>query len=275
MRIFLLKVFTVLIISFFLQNNLYSQKIPSLQISIGITSPGGDLGGEFISVNDSGYYNISEDFVKNNYGISTGITVAGSIVFPFDEKNLLNFIFSGEYTNMNSFKRSVFGITKVNGIEVPITYDNAFSGSMFGLGLSTNPAVGKKLSLYVNSIMTMNFLSLSFTQNDVFKTYFSDSFRMGIKSGAGINYKLTNEYSLLLGGSYHFTNLFFKSVHGDFNDRLESNVENLSINDEEGSFYTNLSDPDNGFQLVNGKKKNIDLWSINVGIVIFLGKSKK
>ncbi|HQY21879.1 MAG TPA: hypothetical protein PLX80_13645, partial [Ignavibacteria bacterium] len=67
----------------------------------------------------------------------------------------------------------------------------------------------------------------------------------------------------------------FKSVHGDFNDRLESNVENLSINDEEGSFYTNLSDPDNGFQLVNGKKKNIDLWSINVGIVIFLGKSKK
>lgn len=272
---FKLAVFTSLIISFFLQNNLYSQKIPSLQISIGLTSPGGDLGGEFVTVSDSGIYNISEEFVKNNYGISTGITIAGNIVFPFDQKNLLNFIFSGEYTSMNSFKRSVFGITKVNGVTVPVTYDNAFSGSMFGLGLSTNPAVGKKLSVYLNSIFTMNFLSLSFTENDIFQTYFSDSFRMGVKSGAGINYRISSEYSLLLGGSYHFTNLFFKSVHGDFNDRLVSNVENLSINDDEGSYYTNLSDPENGFQLVNGKKKNIDLWSINLGIVIFLGKSKK
>lgn len=255
--------------------SVYSQKTPSLELNFGFSFPGKDLAGDFVSVSDSGFYSISPEFVRDNYGTSTGVNASGSITFPLDDKRLLNFIFTGEYNYFNAFRKSILGVGKENNVTVPVTYDNSFSSTTVGLGIGTNPGVFKNVSAYLNSAVTMNFLSMSYTKNDIFRTYFSDSFRMGIKTGAGLSYQINQEYSFILGASYNISNLLFKSVHSGYSDRLESNRDNLPVNDAAGSFYTNLSDPSAGFSVADGKKKNIDWWSINAGISILLGKSKK
>jgi hypothetical protein len=76
-----------------------------------------------------------------------------------------------------------------------------------------------------------------------------------------------------LHGSYHLSNLFFKSHKNDLLNSLGFNTEQLPINDQEGSFYSNLSNPSSLPTVVNGAKKNVSWWNVNLGINILLGSS--
>ena len=105
-----------------------------------------------------------------------------------------------------------------------------------------------------------------------FLHFFNDSFRLGLLPGAGITFKFNKEYSFVLGGSYHFGNLFLKSGSSSFDDRIVFEREGIPINDMEGLFYTNLSDPDSFPQQITGRSKSINWWNISLGINIVLGK---
>jgi hypothetical protein len=95
---------------------------------------------------------------------------------------------------------------------------------------------------------------------------------MGVLANAGVNIKINNEYYFTVSAGYHFSNLFFKSSSDSFEDRVTYSRENIPINDEEGSFYTNLSNPDIYPQYVNGTTKKVNWLNVNIGINIILGK---
>lgn len=250
-------------------------KNPSLQISIGLAAPSGDLGGNFITTNDSGVSFIDTNFIKNHYGMSPGVTISGILKFPLDNKGIINGIFMGSYSYFNAFKQSILGTTIENNIVVPANFDKRFSTTTFGFGIELSPFPESKVSPFINTNLTLNILSLSIAKNNFTGASFNDAFRLGVLSSTGIQINLNHEYSLLISGSYHLGNLVFKSQSESLSDRLEFNRGNLPINDEEGSFYSNLSNPNLFPTLVKGKTKNINWWSINLGLSIKLGKSNK
>lgn len=271
----LLKTLYLTIVIFAAAGQLHSQARPSLQMNVGFTFPGKSFGGDFVATNDSGISNISPDFVKSNYGTETGIQIIGELRFPFDKNDRFKLLMSGAYSYFNIFRRSFFGTTIENGATIPVTFDNRFSVSTFGLGVEFSPAkFSKKVTPYVNSSFTFNFLSLSLIKNSYSGALFNDAFRIGLMSNGGIIYKLGGEYSVSFNAGYHTSNLFLKSHKESYNDRLIFDQDRLPINDQEGRFYSNLSDPENPPQIVEGNTKNVGWWTFGIGINILLGKSK-
>ncbi|HMS65589.1 MAG TPA: hypothetical protein PKD83_10090 [Ignavibacteria bacterium] len=253
----------------------YGQVIPSLEFSTGISFPSGETGGDLISTNDSGVSGISQNFIKDNYGNSSGVTIAGSLKIPFVSDETFSGLITGGYSYFNAFRKIFKGVGVINNTEVPVSIDSRFSVSTFGLGLEIKPFPGSRFRPFLNSSFTINMISLSLEQNGIYYAFFSDSFRSGVLANGGVSYRLNNEYSITLGGNYTLANLLFKSSSDDFNDRAQFGRENIPINDDEGVFYSNLNDPDEIAVPVNGVKKNLNWWSINIGLNIILGKSGK
>jgi hypothetical protein len=98
---------------------------------------------------------------------------------------------------------------------------------------------------------------------------------MGLLSNAGVQINLNQEYSLIVSGSYHMSNMLLKSHSEGLNERIEFKRSSLPINDDEGTFYTNLSNPNFFPSSVRGSTKKINWWSFNIGLNIMLGNSAK
>jgi len=253
----------------------YSQSRPSLQMNIGLAYPGENFSGDLISTNDLGISFISSDFIKNNYATSTGVTLTGTLRFPLAASGIVSATLLGAYTSFNSFTKSSFGTTIENNIVVPVSFENKFSVSTFGLGAEVSPLIGSRIRPFVNANFTFSILSLTLVRNQFSGIIFNDAFRMGLLTDAGINFKLSDEYSVSLSGSYHLSNLFLKKSKAGFEDRIEFNRESVPINDGEGSYYTNLTNPNSSSSLVTGRNKNVNWWSLSLGLNIMLGKSKR
>ena len=253
----------------------YAQISPSLNIISGFSIPAAELTGDLITSNDSGYSFINPAFVRDNYANSTGVLISGNLKIPIEKSGIVNLLFSGSYSFFNVFRRTALGTTIRNNIVIPASYSSRFSVSTFGLGMEIMPLPNAKFSPFINSNFTFNILSLSLAENEFINAIFSDAFRMGVLSSAGMYIKLNHEYSLVLGCSYHLSNLLLRSNEGSLNESVVFGRDNNSINDEEGVFYTNLSSTETFPQQVNGKRKNANWWNINIGINIVLGKSVK
>lgn len=264
-----------ILILFNLTTDSRSQSRPSLQFSAGLAFPGNGFAGDLVYVNDFGVSNISTDFIKKNYGTSTGASLTGTLNFPIGRTGIISSLITGSYAYFNAFKSSTFGTTYENNISVPVSFDNRFSVTTFALGLQASPVAGSKVSPFLNANMSLNILSLSLSRNDITSVIFSDAVRVGIITNAGLNLKLNNEYGLIINGSYSMSNLFFKSSSESYNDRILYYSEGNPVNDKEGSYYSNLSDPDSPPVKVDGSNKNVNWWSINIGLSIMLGKSDK
>lgn len=252
-----------------------SQSRPSLQFTAGLAFPGNEFAGELVTENEAGISYISSDFIKNNYAASTGASVTGSLNFPFSSSGLFSSLLTGSYSYFNAFKSSIFGTTIENNLSVPVSFDNRISVTTVALGLQVSPSVSPKISPFLNANMGLNILSISLSRNDAASVIFSDAVRLGIVTNAGLTYKINNEYGFILNGSYNMSNLFFKSSSDSYNDRIQYYSDDNQISDKEGSYYSNLSDPDYPPVKVQGNNKNVNWWSINLGLSIMLGKSDK
>ncbi len=267
-----IKTFVILLSILILSENVSGQNKPFLQIVTGLSFPGDSFSGDLITTTSNGTIFINEDFVKTNYAASTGINITGVLKFPIESKGILLAALTGSYTSFNTFRRSDLGITVVNNVEDDVNFESDFSASTFGLGFEVSPAPNSAINPFINSSLSLNLLALSLTRNDALNIIFRDSFRMGVLANAGVNIKINNEYYFTVSAGYHFSNLFFKSSSDSFEDRVTYSRENIPINDEEGSFYTNLSNPDIYPQYVNGTTKKVNWLNINIGINIILGK---
>lgn len=271
------RIIKILLLLFFLCLNTESsgQSNPSLQFTGGLAFPGSEFAGDLVTINDSGNINISSDFVKSNYAVSTGASITGTLRFPIGRTGLLSTLLTGSYSYFNAFRSSSIGTTIENNISVPVSFDNRFSTTTFAIGIQASPLSGSKISPYADANLSLNILSLSLSQNDITNVIFSDAVRMGIVTNAGLVFKLNNEYGIVLSGSYSISNLFFKNSSDRYSDRIQFYSESIPINDEEGSYYSNLSDPEEPPVKVIGSGKNVNWWSINIGLNIVLGKSEK
>lgn len=263
--------FFLLIISEFT----YAQIQPSLEFTTGIAFPAGELGGELVSTNDSGISFISSDFLKNNYANSPGVTLTGLLIIPVSKSGTFSAIISGSYTYLNIFRSRILGTTILNNLVVPVTFDSRFSVSSAGFGIGFNPLPLSRFNPFINSSFNFSIISLTLNMNESSYALFNDSFRMGVTTSAGLSYKIDKEYSITIGGSYILGNLILKSSSDSYNDRAEFGLEGISLNDHEGYFYSNLSNPGKTAEQVKGVSKNIDWWTINIGLNIVLGKSNK
>lgn len=266
---------TFLIVHLIIISETFAQVKPTLNIYSGIAIPAGEMRGDLVSADNSEYIFINSDFIKNNYAASEGVTISGTLKIPFDKRGLISGLFLGSYSYFNAFTRSKIGTTIENGLLVPVTFDSRLSATTFGLGIEINPLTSGKIVPYINSEFTFNILSLSLKQNDIESAIFNDAFRMGIMTGAGISFRLNDEYKLLFGGTYHLSNMFLKSSGGSYEERVSFGRENIPINDGQGIFYSNISNPDSEPSSVSGIKKNAAWWNVNIGLSIELGKSKK
>ncbi|HMQ67851.1 MAG TPA: hypothetical protein PKA90_02180 [Ignavibacteria bacterium] len=262
----------ILIIIFLKSGKSFSQNKPFLQITTGLSFPGNSLAGDLVTTTENGFIFVNEEFVKNNYAASTGLNVSGILKFPLESKGVLLAALTGSYTSFNTFRRSDLGITVVNNIEDDVNLESNFSVSTFAMGLEVSPSPNSAVNPFINSSISLNLLALSLTRNDALDIIFSDSFRMGLLSNAGVNIRINKEYYFTISAGYHFSNLFFKSGSNTFEDRVTYSRENIPINDEEGSFYTNLSNPNIAPQYVNGTTKKVNWLIFNLGINIILGK---
>lgn len=261
--------------SILLTSDCFSQKSPSLKFTVGLAFPSNELDGELVTTNDSGVSFINSEFIKNNYAAGTGATLTGVLKFPIDKQGIVNGNFLGSYSYFNAFRRNFLGTTIENSFTVPVTFDSRFTASTFGLGFEITPLLNSTVSPFVSTNFTLNILSLTAIKNDFIYAFFNDAFRMGLLMNAGTEVKINSEYSFVLSGSYHMSNLFLKSGSENFNDRVEFNRENIPINDEQGKFYTSISNSNSLADLVSGSTKNVNWWNVNLGLNIVLGKSKK
>ncbi len=253
----------------------FSQAVPTLQISVGLLYPDKTFKGELVSTNNLGISNINPDFIKNNYAASTGVAITGTIKFPLEHNGIFSGLLVGSYSYFNAFRRSFLGTTIENNISVPVTFDDRFSTSTFGIGIEASPFSSQKISPFLSADFTLNILSLSLSKNDLTSVIFNDAFRMGILTNAGLLIKVSSEYSIVLSGSYDLSNLILKGHSEDINNSIGFNKEGLSINDQQGTYYSNISTPGSLPVLINGNNKNVNWWGLSVGLNIRLGKSKK
>ncbi|MBK8550932.1 MAG: hypothetical protein IPL53_07685 [Ignavibacteria bacterium] len=216
-----LKIIFVVLMSLISLSDINSQSRPTLHITGGLAFPGKEFGGDLVTVSDSGITNISSEFIESNYGTSTGATITGALTFPLINSGIISGVLIGSYTFFNAFRRSILGTTIENNIEVPVSFDNRFSTSTFAFGLEAAPVSGSKISPYINANLSLNILSLSLSRNDFTSVIFNDAFRMGLLTNAGINFRIDQEYSVILSGSYHMSNLFFRSQSDSYADRIE------------------------------------------------------
>jgi hypothetical protein len=256
-----------------LYSEAHTQVQPTLQLNAGLLIPGKDFAGDLVTMNESGDVYKRQSFIRNNYAASTGASVTGTLKFPFERSGTLNGLFTGSYSFFNAFRRSALGTTQQNNIIVPVTYDNRISMTTFALGVDATASAGSTVSPFISTSLSLNIYSLTLSTNGITNVIFNDAFRMGLLSNAGLQYRFNPEYSFILSGSYHMSNLFFKSQSGSYSDRIGFYRESIPINDEEGSFYSDLSNPNSEPVIVEGTTKNINWWSINLGLSIVLGLS--
>jgi hypothetical protein len=235
---------------------------PVIQFGIGISEPLKDLKGNYYSYQmySSPYINtiqiltVDSNFAATNFGAKTGIHIFGTGKINFDKYNILRGIITASFNSFNTFERTKrgYGVVRaifINGdtadIPTPIEYNYTFNSFSLGIGIETAPlSFTNLLSPYFGAAFNFNFLSatISRTENNIDSSTidFSD-LRLGISLNAGLEVKINKTIGISLGVKYDIANLLLKNNAGSIADRLEWGKRNAAIIDEEGLYFSNLS----------------------------------
>ncbi len=275
----------------------------SFQITAGIAEPMGDLKGNvpFMynqkwtgywlnynnippTVDSTTLYNIlmtDSNFIKNNYGAKTGITFSGSAKINFDKFNTFRGVASLSFASFNTFESDKSGNTPLllynQGYTYqPVTYSYNFTAVGFGLGLEVAPtSFTNVFTPYFGGSFNFNVLSASFTRaygRDSSKASFGGEFRLGASLYGGLEIKVAKGIDIVAGAKYDFANLLLRTTRSSISDALEFGKTNLSLNDDEGIYYSNLSDPiagSSGYKTFRTNSKAINYMSFFIGVNIY------
>lgn len=264
-----------------------------LQFGVGITNPDKGLrGNNYINYGNTYRYinsvfNIDSTFIfpyeiasvdttliSQNYGAKTGIFFQGMGKINLDKYETVRLIGSINFSTFNSFEGSKSGFipvfTQTYIQQTPISYDYTFNNFGLGLGLEVAPlSFTKVVSPFANAQFNFNFMNASLKRttgpSDSTSISFND-FRMGVSLGAGVEFKVTPQFGIVLGAKYDFGNLLLKNT--DRSGRVEWGRTNASLNDEEGTYSANIYDPI-GTPIRNNiksRQKDINWASFYVGV---------
>lgn len=261
---------------------------PIITLGIGLNEPQADMRGEAFT--DKFYKNaiatfVSEDYITNNYGAKTGINFFGSGKINFDKFNILRGAVTLTYNNFNTFKAdknvNTLGLVGnfgggVDTVLVPVTYSNNFNNFGIGFGLEVAPtAFTNIISPFFNANLNLNFLSASMVRTlsayDSLKANFT-SFRIGANLNAGLEFKVNNNFGILVGAKYDWANLLLKVTDNSYASAVQFGRDNLELNDEGGVYYSSLTQP--VYSTIpfpkTAKQKSMEWWTLYAGVNIYL-----
>ncbi len=264
-----------------------------IQVGIGITEPFGSTSkGTYYSNYTLGNYSvlgIDSNFMRNNYGLKTGIGFFGKAKFNFDKYAITRGVLFAGFNTFNTFEPSKSGNIGVQVINInnqidtlltSVNYTYSFNSFSFGLGFELAPiSFTSKFSPYFNANLAFNMLNgrLSRTENrvDSVTTSFSD-FRIGVNFDAGMEFKISKQFGIALGVKYDLGNLLLKNTNSGLADAIEWGKSNGSLNDEEGRFYSTIYGPvlTSARREVRSQKKDINWGTIYISANIYLEKQK-
>lgn len=264
-----------------------------IQVGIGITEPFGSTSkGTYYSNYTLGNYSvlgIDSNFMRNNYGLKTGIGFFGKAKFNFDKYAITRGVLFAGFNTFNTFEPSKSGNIGVQVINInnqidtlltSVNYTYSFNSFSFGLGFELAPiSFTSKFSPYFNANLAFNMLNgrLSRTENrvDSVTTSFSD-FRIGVNFDAGMEFKISKQFGIALGVKYDLGNLLLKNTNSGLGDAIEWGKSNGSLNDEEGTFYSTIYWPvlTSVRREVRSQKKDINWGTIYISANIYLEKQK-
>ncbi len=264
-----------------------------LQFGIGIIEPFGTTSKGTYYTNETirqgMMLTIDTNFMRNNYGLKTGLSFFGKAKFNFDKYAITRGVLYAGFNTFNSFEPSKSGnigvvVININNqqdtVPTSVNYSYSFSSFSFGIGFELAPtAFTSKVSPYFGANIAFNLFNgkLSRTENrvDSVSTSFSD-FRIGVNFDAGIEFKINKQFGLAFGVKYDLGNLLLKNTNSGVADRLEWGKSNASLNDEEGRFYSTIYGPvlTSTAREVLSKKKEINWGTIYLAANIYLDKPK-
>ena len=286
-------IFLSLVSLIFLTGKSYSQFDKTiLQLGIGVSEPFGDMKGTYYQFQPLGSYQVltvHPDLYVNNYGAKTGLNFFGSAKFNFDKFSITRGVLTAGFSTFNTFEQSKSGnigvevITINNQLDTILSsasYNYSFNNFNIGLGLEVSPlAFTNVVSPYFGASFNFNFFntSLSRTENRIDSVSFKTSdFRIGVELNAGIEAKLSKTFGLVLGVKYNLGNLLLKQTASDIASRHEWGKTNATMNDEEGQFYSSLSNPvlTSTARTYIAKQKKINWGTVYLGINLYLSSKK-
>ncbi|MCX7832922.1 MAG: hypothetical protein N2490_01770 [Ignavibacteria bacterium] len=269
----------------------------SFQLGLGISEPMNELKGEspFIYVPKwTGYwlnynttppsldstilYNIiltdSTNFMKQNYGVGTGFSINGAAKVNIDKYNTFRGIITFGFSSFNSFRADKSGQSPFptnQGFQtVSVTYSNSFTAFGLGLGLEVAPtSFTKVFTPYFGATFNFNFFSANLTRSygrDSLKADFGPEFRLGAAFHGGLELKVSKGIDIVAGARYDLGNLLLKNTRSGQQDAINYGKTNLSLNDEEGQYYSNLHDPNGVNKTFYAKKKSINWLTFFIGL---------
>ncbi len=265
-----------------------------IQVGIGIIEPFGNTAkGTYytnLPLGQTTVLGIDSNFMRNNYGLKTGLSFFGKAKFNFDKYAITRGTLFAAFNTFNTFEPSKsgnIGVTVINinnqydTVLTSVNYSYTFNSFSFGLGFELAPtAFTSKVSPYFGANISFNAFNgkLSRTENrvDSVTLSFSD-FRIGVDFDAGIEFKINNKFGLSLGVKYDLGNLLLKNTNGGIADAIEWGKSNGSLNDGEGTFYSTIYEPvlTSTRREVRSKKKDINWGTIYVAANIYLNTPKK
>lgn len=279
----------------------------SINFNLGLTVPTADLKGDspfnykskwvgyWLNysvtppfVDSTVLYNVlmtDTNFIKENYGASTGFTISGSIKTNLDKWNTFRGLFNISYSNFNTFVTDKTGnapfLVNNQGFSIiPVAYSSSFNALGLGLGFEVAPtSFTKVLSPYFGGLFNFNLLSATLTRaygRDSIKAEFGTEFRIGAALYGGMEIKVSPAFDIVAGVRYDFGNLLLKTTRSSYSDALQYGKTNLSLNDAEGFYYSNLASAEGeGVKQYNTKNKNLNWWSFYVGVNLYISELSK
>ncbi|MBZ0201544.1 MAG: hypothetical protein IT281_07195 [Ignavibacteria bacterium] len=264
-----------------------------IQVGVGIIEPFGTTSkGTYytnLPLGQTSVLGIDSNFMRNNYGLKTGLSFFGKAKFNFDKYTVTRGVVFAAFNTFNTFEPSKsgnIGVTVINinnqldTVLTSVNYTYSFNSFSFGLGFELAPtAFTSKVSPYFGANISFNAFNgkLSRTENrvDSVTTSFSD-FRIGVDFDAGIEFKINSKFGLALGVKYDLGNLLLKNTNGGIADAIEWGKSNGSLNDDEGTFYSTIYEPvlTSTRREVRSKKKDINWGTIYIAANIYLNSPK-
>jgi hypothetical protein len=263
-----------------------------IQVGIGLIEPFGDSKGTYYrnsTLGSSSVLVIDSNFMRNNYGLKTGLYFFGKAKFNFDKYAITRGVLFAGFNTFNTFEPSKSGNIGVEVINInnqrdtilsSINYSYTFNSFSFGLGFELAPtSFTNRVSPYFGANLAFNLfngkLSRSENRYDTVTLSFSD-IRIGVDFDAGLEFKINKQFGVALGVKFDLGNLLLKNTNSGIADVIEWGKSNASLNDEEGNFYSTIYEPvlTSVRREVAGKKKDINWGTIYLAANIYLNPPK-
>ena len=263
---------------------------PVFQLGFGIVEPFKDLkGGNYYNYSNSYRYRTlfgdttfyfiqplimaDTNLFATRYAAKTGMQIFGAAKINFDKYSITRGVASVSYSFFNVFEPTKNGLdlafVNYAPYQVPISYNYSFYALSFGLGFEVAPlSFTNVVSPFFNTNLTFNILGANLTRvgpyNDSTTFQMSD-FRIGLNFNTGVEINFNKQWGIVLGIKYDLGNLLLKNTEvGGFQEWGRTNA---SINDEEGTYISNLYGArGDSYKTYTAHKKDIDWGTIYLGV---------